>query len=987
MDRALKFLAPIHQENKRSSFSIEPLLQRIAESALLEDRRHALNSLKDQLVDHRAKQAFGACDGFQVLLTAAQEDRDDIDSVRSALEALGLAAYDPTNAAQLVRTPNALPYLLSLLEPPPVGSSDFYIRYHAVSALQSLLSAGHAPALREAILTAPLGIVRLLDLMTAEQEALRNEGLVLLRGLVAGAPEVQKIAAFEGALDKAFKIATEEQGGVVVQDALLLAADILKASASNQLILRETGLASQLLPLLDTLVKAGHSNNATTTTTGTIAINNGDNDAIDADIATSVAALLEVIRILLIPCPDDYNSHKQNAAVLLGHGLMGTLLHMGFEEEKGTGIIKCAALHCLAALVSHCAEQRDAVTFLTVKLPSGELLQLPHAALRVATTATASAYIAYGGGSGGGSAAKSTPHNTLQQQLKEEEATAADAVLEACCRGNTGLQAALAATFSAGSQSFGGELVMALTSRGNLQALAVASKAACALGHVVGDNTAVKAQVLGAKCPPPFNLIMTAAAQGLATTVTTQGGLSAAAKPAIDFFRLLVEWTYGCPAATSAFLSSVQKTPFLVGAIKASNVFGGDTAARGLAALLLGISALQAEPAQAKILLDVAIVQQLSLEGFLVAIDGLLQSSLLRDGNVRLMSRGTSLRLAELNTLVRREVSLKIAGTNGPDSPIIGQHFIPPSAAANMTTTVPQHHQYLPSDPPPPPPPLSSVGAYSFAPTTSSSPPPPAPTTSNGNGQIAGVKTTAEVPPSPTHTRSINTYGSEKLKEAQHRIQILENEIEQLKSRNANLAEDVLRLSSSSGSNSGASGGGNGGGHASSSGELMTSLDKEKLKTAENRVASAEKEASTLRNELLAAADRESEAQRAAQRAGTDADAAKAAAARIETELQDLSAAYATLDSHTNSLQQRLDEIELQKGGGGGEGKLLDGYLTKEEAEAATIKAADEAREEADASMEDLLVCLGEEEAKVAVLAAKLEELGVSSDVVLSALV
>jgi chromosome segregation ATPase len=233
----------------------------------------------------------------------------------------------------------------------------------------------------------------------------------------------------------------------------------------------------------------------------------------------------------------------------------------------------------------------------------------------------------------------------------------------------------------------------------------------------------------------------------------------------------------------------------------------------------------------------------------------------------------------------------------------------------------------------------------------------------------------------------MNTDKSEKLKEAQHKIHALEREIEQLKSRNANLAEDVLRLSSSAASNSGAggSGGGNGGVYASSGG-LMTSLDKEELKAAENRAASAEKEASTLRNELLAAADRESEAQRAAQRAVTDANAAKAAAARIETELQDLSAAYATLDSHTNSLQQRIDELELQRGGGGGGGQLLDGYVAKEEAEAAAIKAANEAREEADASMEDLLVCLGEEEAKVAVLAAKLEELGVSSDLVLSAL-
>lgn len=852
MNRFSNFLAPIRDSVDDRSL-VEPLLQRIAESALLEDRRHALQALRDSLGDARALTSFGACDGFQVLMVAAREDRDDIESVRAALEAMGQAVEDPTNATQLSRTPNALAYLLSILEPPPVGSSDFYIRYHSLHVLQTLSASNTNTihALKDAVLSAPLGIVRLLDLMTTDQEALRNEALLLLRCLAASAPEVQKIAAFEGALEKAFVIAKEEQGGVVVQDSLLLIADILRNNGQNQLMFRENGLIPQVLALLERPQNS--------------------QDPLDPDSIAGIVASLDVILVLLTPCSGDEKCHVQNMSALLGLGLMGILIRLGLEEGgHASPAVRCRAIRCLSAVVGNTGGQREGVAFLTVKDAAGDSLQLPHAALRAALGAASS-----------------------------EEASVADGLLEACCRGNPGLQAALASTFSAGQgHTFGGELLTALAQRGSLPALTTASRAALALSHLVSDNDSIKTQLLAQRMAAPMDNIMNACASALATTVITQGGLAAAARPAIDYFRCLIDWTYNCPAATSKFLSSVSKTPFLVGAIKAG-VFEGDTVAKGVAALFLGLCAMQADAPQSKVLVEIAIIQQLTLDGYLNALEGLFQAA----NGVGGLDKNAVMRLAELAAWVRREVVQKI---NSVPSEGVGTQ--PPTSV---------HH-------------TSSPPAVPLLPTTDCRP-----------GPLQVTSTTADT-------------------NAQALIALLHKELEHLRSRNAALAEDVVRLSSVNSVNMPTVRG-------------MTSLDKEKL-------MAAEREAATLRDELMSSVQRESEAAEQLKRAEMDAQAAQETASRIESELQDLSAAYATLDAHAHALQSRVDELEDQEGLHEKVQASSDGILTQGEVQALIDKAVDEVRQEAEMGMEDLLVCLGEEEAKVSILREALEGKGINCD-------
>lgn len=51
-----------------------------------------------------------------------------------------------------------------------------------------------------------MGVVRLMDLLASNHEILRNEALLLLVGLTRSSPDIQKIAAFEGAFERSLQI-------------------------------------------------------------------------------------------------------------------------------------------------------------------------------------------------------------------------------------------------------------------------------------------------------------------------------------------------------------------------------------------------------------------------------------------------------------------------------------------------------------------------------------------------------------------------------------------------------------------------------------------------------------------------------------------------------------------------------------------------------------------------------------------------------------
>ena len=58
----------------------------------------------------------------------------------------------------------------------------------------------------QAVLAAPMGVVKLMDLLGDSHEVVRNEALLLLIGLAHVSPEVKRIAAFEGAFARLLAI-------------------------------------------------------------------------------------------------------------------------------------------------------------------------------------------------------------------------------------------------------------------------------------------------------------------------------------------------------------------------------------------------------------------------------------------------------------------------------------------------------------------------------------------------------------------------------------------------------------------------------------------------------------------------------------------------------------------------------------------------------------------------------------------------------------
>ena len=144
-------------------------------------------------------------------------------------------------------------------------------------------------------------------------------------------------------------------------------------------------------------------------------------------------------------------------------------------------------------------------------------------------------------------------------------------------------------------------------------------------------------------------------------------------------------------------------------------------------------------------------------------------------------------------------------------------------------------------------------------------------------------------------------------------------------------------------------------------------------------VAAAEAEVQATRQQAAAAQAQLAEAAAEAERARNDAQAAQAVARKLETDLEDLSAAYSTLDAHAGSLQQQLDALQAElaaarqqqntAGAAAAAAAAGGGGVSEDEVEqrvaAAREEAAAEAQAEADEAMTDLLVCLGQEEAKV----------------------
>lgn len=128
---------------------------------------------------------------------------------------------------------------------------DYRVRWPAVRLLTSLL-ASKPKEIQDIILVSPMGVSKLMDLLVESREVIRNDALLLLINLTKSNANIQKIVAFENAFDRLFDVIKEEgytDGGIVVEDCMILMLNLLKNNTSNINFFKEGSYIQKLAPM------------------------------------------------------------------------------------------------------------------------------------------------------------------------------------------------------------------------------------------------------------------------------------------------------------------------------------------------------------------------------------------------------------------------------------------------------------------------------------------------------------------------------------------------------------------------------------------------------------------------------------------------------------------------------------------------------------------------------------------------------------------
>ncbi|KAJ3295360.1 Vesicle-mediated ER to Golgi transport protein [Borealophlyctis nickersoniae] len=366
--------------------TVDKLCDRVAHSTLLEDRRASVLGLKGLARDWKLNtlglaklmtQPLGrpqdvGTKGMPVLINVLKNDRMDVEIIKATLETLNIlctsddkekgkqGGKDVNNLGIMfteiyVKDPANVTLLLDVLE-----EVDFYVRFDTVELLTTLLkNAGNR--LQDCILTSPLGLSRLIDLLDDRREIIRNEGLLLLIALTESNADIQKIIAFENAFERLLAIILEEgatDGGIIVQDCLQLTHNLLKYNVSNQNLFRETRCIQRIPTLLTTRAVTPDKPTAfdvpltheTTVWTEQKSVN--------------ACLVLELIRILV--GPKNPNT-VVNQTVMHQANIIPTLIDAALSNSIPSKV-KVQALYALADIIRGHKANQDLVSKTTVPL-------------------------------------------------------------------------------------------------------------------------------------------------------------------------------------------------------------------------------------------------------------------------------------------------------------------------------------------------------------------------------------------------------------------------------------------------------------------------------------------------------------------------------------------------------------------------------------------------------------------------------------------
>jgi hypothetical protein len=302
--------------------TISTLSGRLATATLLEDRRAAISGLRSLAKEYPASVASEALRG---LIGSLSKDSEDVDTIKITLETLLMlfSENSPESSEEIVlwiadeftQHKQNFNLLLDFLD-----SNDFYSRLYSLQLISAIL-ASRTERTEECIFMAPLGISRLVAVLDDRRDAIRNEGLSLLTYLTPASAELQKRVAFEDAFDRIFKIIELEgslmNGDRIVEDCLILLANLLRMNMSNQSFFREAKCVPKVARLLGDAI-SDHSAEPEVAEWAKVQRNR------------NIYALLAVLRLFLVT---GGVGTQANQAAFWQHGILDHVLRLAFARS------------------------------------------------------------------------------------------------------------------------------------------------------------------------------------------------------------------------------------------------------------------------------------------------------------------------------------------------------------------------------------------------------------------------------------------------------------------------------------------------------------------------------------------------------------------------------------------------------------------------------------------------------------------------------
>ncbi|XP_010001935.1 PREDICTED: general vesicular transport factor p115 [Chaetura pelagica] len=539
--------------------SIQKLCDRVASSTLLDDRRDAVRALKSLSKKYRLEVGVQA---MEHLIHVLQTDRSDSEIIGYALDTLyNVISNDLEEEEQddseeenlpkqvddlgsqfteiFIKQQENVTLLLTLVE-----EFDFHVRWPGVKLLTSLLKQ-QGPQVQQIILVSPMGVSRLMDLLADSREVIRNDGVLLLQQLTKSNAAIQKIVAFENAFERLLDIITEEgnsDGGIVVEDCLLLIQNLLKNNNSNQNFFKEGSYIQRMKPWFEV---------------------GDDNCGWSAQKVTNLHLMLQLVRVLVSPTnPPGATSSCQKAMFHCG------LLQQLCKILMATGVpadILTETINTVSEVIRGCQMNQD--YFASVNAPSNP----PRPAIVVLLMSMVNERQPF--------VLRCAVLYCFQCFLYKNQKGQGEIV-------STLLPSTIDATGN--SVSAGQLLCGGLFSTDSLSNWC----AAVALAHALQENATLKEQLLRVQLAtsignPPVSLLQQC------TNILSQGDKidrrGSKVQTRVGLLMLLCTWLSNCSIAVTHFLHNPANIPFLTGQI-AENLGEEEQLVQGLCALLLGIS-------------------------------------------------------------------------------------------------------------------------------------------------------------------------------------------------------------------------------------------------------------------------------------------------------------------------------------------------------------------------------------------------------------